>query len=102
MTTTMGAIDKKFNARLGALLKEGRMKAGLTQRQLAEKLGYTSPQYVSNWERGRVAPPVYILPKVARATKVNAETIQKILVEHTTQKYKEAFKHPNSLKPRYH
>lgn len=33
-------------------LKEARLKKGLTQGQAAKELGLTSPQYISNIERG--------------------------------------------------
>ena len=39
-------------------IKKSRVKAGLTQRQVASKLGYTSPQNVSNWERGLALVPM--------------------------------------------
>ena len=37
------------------LLREARKRAGLTQRQLAERLGVAQPQ-VARWESGRAAP----------------------------------------------
>jgi transcriptional regulator with XRE-family HTH domain len=42
---------------LGTLLREQRIKRGLTQADLAESLGNVHPQFVSNWERGLCAPP---------------------------------------------
>jgi transcriptional regulator with XRE-family HTH domain len=99
---TIQTIDKKFHARLGQMLKEGREKSKLTQRQLAKKLGYTSPQYVSNWERGRVPPPLYVLPKVAKFTDLDSSTLVKLLVDHKREQFTEAFKHPRTMKPRMH
>lgn len=37
--------------------KEHRIRAGLTQKTVSEKLGYESAQFVSNWERGISHPP---------------------------------------------
>lgn len=38
--------------RMGIYLREMREKKGLTQAQVATKLGYGSPQFISNIERG--------------------------------------------------
>lgn len=38
--------------KLGPFLREKREQKGLTQAQVAEKLGYGSPQFISNIERG--------------------------------------------------
>lgn len=46
---------------LGTYLKEKRLKANLSQAQVSQELGYTSPQFVSNFERGLCSPP---LPKL--------------------------------------
>jgi transcriptional regulator with XRE-family HTH domain len=47
---------------IGKLLKQKREEAKLTQRDVAEVLDYTSSQFVSNWERGIVLPPMTTLP----------------------------------------
>ena len=49
---------------LSAYLKQMRIKAGLTQIEIAEQLGYASPQFVSNWERALAAPPVHALSQL--------------------------------------
>jgi len=51
---------------LGKFLKEKRVLAGLSQGAVAKKLGYTSPQFVSNWERGLSKPPTLTLRKIAQ------------------------------------
>jgi transcriptional regulator with XRE-family HTH domain len=50
---------------LGKFLKTTREAAGLSQGKLAVKLGYKSPQFVSNWERGLSKPPLTILDHYA-------------------------------------
>jgi transcriptional regulator with XRE-family HTH domain len=50
---------------MGNFLKKCRTKAGLTQSEVADHLGYTSPQFVSNWERGVALPPLDAMPKLA-------------------------------------
>jgi transcriptional regulator with XRE-family HTH domain len=39
-------------------LKDMRIKKGVSQRELAELLGYTSGQFVSNYERGMCPVPL--------------------------------------------
>ncbi len=43
---------------VGEYLKELRRKAGLTQREVSLALGYSSAQFISNFERGIVLPPL--------------------------------------------
>jgi len=40
-----------------------REKVGLTQREVSDSLGYSTPQFISNVERGRCRFPVQKLPK---------------------------------------
>ena len=47
-------------------LKAARKAAGLTQRELAEKLGY-SEKSISKWESGNAIAPSAMLPEIARA-----------------------------------
>ena len=65
--------------RLCAFLKDARINSGLTQRDLSDSLGYTSPQYVSNWERGVSSPPMDKLYELVRLLKLNPEEILTIL-----------------------
>ena len=44
--------------RINELLKDKRVESGYTQLQLANKLGYSNPQFISNWERGICLPPI--------------------------------------------
>ncbi|HEX7674057.1 MAG TPA: helix-turn-helix transcriptional regulator [Bdellovibrio sp.] len=53
-------------AKLSDFLKRKRTDAKLTQGQVAEILGYTSPQFVSNWERGLAYPPIETLKRLAK------------------------------------
>lgn len=52
--------SRKINL-LSVFLKEKRTCAGLSQWDVAKKLGYSSPQFVSNWERGLSDPPIMTL-----------------------------------------
>lgn len=62
-----------------------REKAGLTQREVSDALGYSTPQFISNVERGRCRFPVEKLPKIKRLYKVSADqVINLILSEEKT------------------
>jgi transcriptional regulator with XRE-family HTH domain len=49
-----------------ALLREARLRAGLTQETLAERTGKTRPQ-IARWEAGAMAPSLETLLEVIRA-----------------------------------
>ncbi len=62
--------------------REFREKAGLTQRQVSDALGYTTPQFVSNVERGRCRFPVEKLPKLKRLYRLsNDQVVDMIMTE---------------------
>ncbi|MEO0337510.1 MAG: helix-turn-helix transcriptional regulator [Pseudomonadota bacterium] len=46
---------------LPAYLKQARLRKGLRQKDVANLLGYESPQFISNWERGVSTPPLKLL-----------------------------------------
>lgn len=49
-----------------ALLREARLRAGLSQEMLAERVGKTRPQ-IARWEAGAVAPSLDTLIDLIRA-----------------------------------
>ena len=50
---------------LGEMLKSMREKAGLSQRDVASKMGYTTPQSISNVERSSSYLPIKDLKKIS-------------------------------------
>ena len=50
----------------GSLIREARKRAGLTQAELAERLGKTQSE-IGRWERGEVKPSLETLRAVVRA-----------------------------------
>lgn len=70
----------KKRGQLAIFLKEKRIEAGLTQSQVAGKLGYSSPQFISNWERGLANPPVFILRDLTKMYKVPADEMFSLLM----------------------
>lgn len=60
---------------VGALLKAARINSGITQLEIAKKLGYSSPQFVSNWERGESLPPMDHFPKLANLLGISSKEL---------------------------
>jgi transcriptional regulator with XRE-family HTH domain len=60
---------------LGEFLQAKRLKVGLSQGDVAQKLGYSSPQFVSNFERGLCAPPLEKLKVLVSLYSVNGEEV---------------------------
>lgn len=59
------------------MLRSYRKKAGLTQTELAYKLGYTSPQFISNIERQLAGLPPAKFTKVSALLKIPMATLTK-------------------------
>ena len=55
---------KNIQTKFAANLQEFRKKRGLTQEELAQKLGVTF-QAVSKWENAKAAPDIFLLPTMA-------------------------------------
>lgn len=64
---------------VGRFLKESREDAGLTQQEVATRLSYSTPQYISNWERGVSLPPLDQLPRLSRMFSVPPGRIIEVL-----------------------
>ena len=59
---------------LGKRIADARHDLGLTQRELAEKVGVTA-QAVSKWERGSSCPDISILDEVANTLNVSVSSL---------------------------
>lgn len=67
--------------KLGTFLKEQRENKGLTQAHVAEKLGYGSPQFISNIERGISRVPIKSLRQFIEVYDLQANDVIDILLE---------------------
>jgi transcriptional regulator with XRE-family HTH domain len=67
---------------IGNFIKQNRTKAGVTQEQLAERLGYSTAQFVSNWERGISLPPLKSLPPLAEVIDVSAKAMMDLMMKY--------------------
>ena len=59
---------------LGENLKSIRIAAGITQVDLAKKLGVTK-QSVSNWENGNIQPSVEMIAKISKVLNVKTDVL---------------------------
>lgn len=75
--------------KLAEFLKEKRLKSGHSQMDVAEHLGYSTPQFISNWERGVSSPPLQTLRKLATLYKVNADEMYEVVLETTIEQVKQ-------------
>lgn len=66
---------------ISKFLKEERLKKGLSQGEIAHKLGFTSPQFISNIERGLAFPPVDKLKKIATLLGLDVELLVDLYFE---------------------
>jgi ribosome-binding protein aMBF1 (putative translation factor) len=62
-------------------LKLARVQSGLTQGQLAKKMGYGSSQFVSNVERALAALPPSHMKDFIKYTKADPEQLVKVKVQ---------------------
>jgi transcriptional regulator with XRE-family HTH domain len=71
-------------------LKQSREKSGLTQLEVSQILGYSTPQFVSNWERGRSYPPIKTLKTISKLYKINPDHLFEKIVEFGIEQTREA------------
>lgn len=70
---------------LADFLKAKRIATGKSQRWVSERLGYSTPQFISNWERGVSRPPINALKKLGEMYLVSAEDLFEVTLNHEIQ-----------------
>lgn len=68
---------------VGNYLRDARLAAGLTQWDIANLAGYTTAQFVSNWERGMSAPPNEALPILCKALRIGQRELLRVMDSYT-------------------
>ena len=74
---------------LGNTIKNYRVKAHLTQMDLAKKLGYNTPQFVSLFERGLSKIPLETLGSIIVYLKIPEKTVLSLLVQGYEQEVRQ-------------
>ena len=80
-TKNSNAEVSRADKRLGEYLRNKREQLGLTQSEVAHNLGYGSPQFISNIERGISNVPVKSLRTLIDLYKISASEVIHILLE---------------------
>ena len=65
---------------LAGFLRESRIKAGLSQKDVADRLGYSTAQFISNWERGLSSPPVDTLKRLTEILNAKPKDLVNIIL----------------------
>ena len=71
--------------KLGTFLRGAREKANMTQMEISGRLGYSSPQFISNIERGVSVVPLPLLSKLVSAYKISPEPVIRIILDSQSQ-----------------
>lgn len=75
--------------KLGQYLKDVREQSKLTQADVSSKLGYTSPQFISNIERGISVIPLKTLARMVNLYRVNPEVVVRMILDSQRKLLKE-------------
>ena len=89
------ALTRNYGA-LGEYLQEMRMKSNLTQREVSLELGYSSAQFISNFERGISSPPLKKLKELIRMYKMPVEKVMGLVLEGEREVLVAALRNGNS------
>lgn len=73
-------------------LKNKRIERGLSQKEVSDKLGYTTPQFISNWERGLSAPPIDVFKKIAHLYHISSEEMFDIFLSEEIERVRVSMK----------
>lgn len=86
-------MTNRIFEKLGKFLKKSRIDAGLTQQEVSEKLGFSTAQYISNWERGMSTPPLQNLHTIVDLYNLDAEHFLKEILEVQKMQMQLQFEH---------
>jgi transcriptional regulator with XRE-family HTH domain len=77
---------------LSEYLKNARMEKCLTQSEVAIRLGFTSAQFVSNWERGITCPSVSTISKLIKIYSLDSNEVFRLCIQGAEQNLRRAMK----------
>lgn len=93
--------DTVYSKEVGKLFKNYRLDADLSQGFVSEQLGYSSPQFLSNFERGLCMLP---LPKLKKALDIydkNGNEVVDLMLELQESYLKKTFLKKGKSKKKY-
>lgn len=74
---------------VGQRLKGWRENVKLSQGEVAKKLQYSSPQFISNWERGLSLPPMEVLPKLLNLYSLSPDELTDVIYKYQEKQLEE-------------
>ncbi|MGE3262287.1 MAG: helix-turn-helix domain-containing protein [Bacteriovoracia bacterium] len=74
-------VSGRYFESVGAYLREMRVNAGLTQKYVADELGYSTPQFVSNFERGVALPSLKKMKVLIRLYNLSIPEFIRLVLE---------------------
>jgi transcriptional regulator with XRE-family HTH domain len=74
-------LNARLRSSVAHFIRKKRTQAGLSQSELARALGYQSPQFISNWERGRSSPPLKIIMHLCEELHVRPAELHELMIE---------------------
>ena len=84
-------LERKYT-KVGAYLKEMREKSGLTQREVSIDLGYSSAQFISNFENGIAVPPLKKLRSLVRIYGMSPDKVMDLVIDTQREIMQDALK----------
>ena len=76
---TKGILVYMNTKTLAEILKEGRLHKGLSQYDVAQRLGFKSMDRISRWESGKARPSIENLNKLINLYEISIENILNLL-----------------------
>jgi transcriptional regulator with XRE-family HTH domain len=71
----MGRTKREYPRKLARKLRQIRTRAGLSQSEIAKKLGVNDRASISQFETGKREPPLPVLLRYARLAKVSTDVL---------------------------
>lgn len=71
----------KQKVTIGPYLKQKRIEANLTQKEVSEHFGYSTAQFVSNWERDVSMPPIKDLKRLGQLYKIPVDELFEVTLK---------------------
>jgi transcriptional regulator with XRE-family HTH domain len=84
LQTSGNKIQSKTAMIFGSLVDA----SGITQREIAERLGYGKPNIITMMKQGLTKIPIYRIPKIAKLFNIDAAELLKVaMMEYEPDKY---------------
>lgn len=82
----------------GEAFKKERKQAGVSQGKISKSMGWSSPQFVSNWERGLSYPSQESLKTICDKFSMDYDKMVSIILKEKTQALRDAWKPKHASK----